>query len=185
MGLMYELIENVVKHADYRYNARKETLHKQLESEGLKVYFTHELTSCKKKSKLRHRYPEFQRKLMRRVPLLLGEIVQRGVKTYLPKDVEEEKIFYKILNDTAIIGTPDFYSESGRSIYELKFTRRKPKLYERHRLRACIYKWLSGTEYAYLLYCSPRGFREFEVNEEFCDSDLKSLMGKWDSPMWD
>ena len=58
MGLMDELIENVVKHADYRYNYRKEELRKQLESEGLKAYFMHELTSCRGKSEFRYRYPE-------------------------------------------------------------------------------------------------------------------------------
>jgi len=185
MGLMDELIENIVKHADYRYNARKEELRKQLESEGLKVYFTHELTSCKRKSEFRCRYPELQRKLIHRAPLLLGEIVQREVKAYLPRDFEEERIFYKTLEDIAIVGTPDFYSESRRSVYELKFTRRRPKLYEHHRLRACIYRWLSKAEHAYLLYCSPKGFKEYEINDEFCDSDLKSLMSRWSSPMWD
>ena len=185
MGLMDELIESIVKHADYRYNARKEGLRKQLEGEGLKVYFTQELTSCRRKSELRHRHPELQLKLMRKPPLLLGEIVQRGVKVYLPKDVEEERMFCKVLGDTAIIGTPDFYSKFRRSVYELKFTHRKPKLYEHHRLKACIYKWLSDAEHAYLLYCSPTGFREFEVNDEFCEKDVKALMNKWSSPMWD
>ena len=134
---------------------------------------------------LRHKYPELQHKLMRRAPLLLGEIVQRGVKAYLPNDIEEEKIFHKLLRDTAIIGTPDFYSESRRSVYELKFTRRKPKLYEHHRLRACVYKWLSEAEHAYLLYCSPRGFRKYEINDDFCEKDIKALMNKWSSPMWE
>ena len=46
-------------------------------------------------------------------PLLQDEIVQRGVKAYLSKNVEEKRIFYKILSNIAIIGTPDFYSESG------------------------------------------------------------------------
>jgi len=50
--------------------------------------------------------------------LLLGEIVQRGVKAYLSKSVEEERIFYKVLGDMAIIGTPNFYSESRRSVYD-------------------------------------------------------------------
>ena len=34
-------------------------------------------------------------------------------------------------------------------------------------------RWLSEAEHAYLLYCSPRGFREYEINDEFRDSDLK------------
>jgi len=51
-------------------------------------------------------------------PLLLGEIVQRGVKAYLSKSVEEERVFYKVLGDIAIIDTPDFYSESRRSVYD-------------------------------------------------------------------
>ena len=50
--------------------------------------------------------------------LLLGEIVQRGVKAYLSKNFEEKRIFYKVLGDMAIIGTPDFYSESRRSVYD-------------------------------------------------------------------
>lgn len=84
------------------------------------------------------------------------------------------------------MGSPDFYSESRRSVYELKFTRRRPKLYEHHRLRACVYKWLSDAELTYLLCCSPRGFlREYEVNNEFSYNDLKSLMGRWSSPMWE
>ena len=52
---------------------------------------------------------------MRRAPLLLDEIVQRGVEAYLPRDVEEERIFYKVLGNTAIVGTPDFYSKPRRS----------------------------------------------------------------------
>jgi len=75
--------------------------------------------------------------------------------------VEEEKMFYKVLDDTAIIGTLDSYFESRRSVYELKFTRRKSKLYEQHRLRACVYKWLLKAEHAYPLYYSPKGFREY------------------------
>jgi len=81
--------------------------------------------------------------------------------------------------------TPDFYSESRMSVYELKFTHMKPKVLEHHRLRACIYKWLSEAEHSYLLYCSPRGFREFEVNDDFNDSEFNSLMNGWNSPMWD
>jgi len=145
----------------------------------------HELTSCERKSEFRYSYPELHRKLMCKLLLLLDEIVQRGVKAYLSKNVEEGIIFYKVLGDIAIISTPNFYSRSRRSVYELKFTHRRPEPYEHHRLRSCIYKWLSGAEHVYLLYCSPRGFREYEVNDEFCNNDLKSLMSRWSSPMWD
>ena len=49
------------------------------------------------------------------------------------------------LDDTAIIGILDFYSEAIRSVYELKFTRRKSKLYEQHRLKGlCIQVALKG-----------------------------------------
>ncbi|MEM1643461.1 MAG: hypothetical protein QXO91_00660 [Desulfurococcaceae archaeon] len=75
------------------------------------------LTSCKRKTELRQIYPKHELELMRKPPPLLGEIVQRGVKAYLPKDVEEERIFHKIVDDTAIIGMPDFYSESRKSVY--------------------------------------------------------------------
>ena len=78
------------------------------EKERFKVYFTHELTSYKRKSDSRYSYPELYHKLMCKPLLLLGEIVQRGVKAYLSKNVEEERIFYKILGNIAIIGTPDF-----------------------------------------------------------------------------
>jgi len=77
---------------------------------------------------------------MRRASHLLGEIIQREVKAYLPRDVEEERIFYKVIGDIAIIDTPNFYSQSRRSIYELKLTRRRPKLYEHHRLGVSIYR---------------------------------------------
>jgi CRISPR/Cas system-associated exonuclease Cas4 (RecB family) len=185
MGLMEELIEVIVKHADYRYNLRKERLRKDFEAKGFKVYFAHELTSCRRKSELRKAYPKLELELMQRPPLLLGEIVQRGVKAYLPEDVEEERTFHKVLGDTVIIGTPDFYSQSRKSVYELKFMRGKPEPLKHHRLRACIYRWLSDAEHAYLLYCSPKGFREFEVNDEFNDNKLNYLMNEWSSPMWD
>jgi hypothetical protein len=77
---------------------------------------------------------------MHKAPLLLDQIVQRGVKAYLPRYAREERIFYKVLGDIAVIGTPDFYSESRGSVCELKFTSKRPKLYGHHRLRACIYK---------------------------------------------
>ena len=77
---------------------------------------------------------------MRRASLLLGEIIQREVKAYLPRDVEEERIFYKVLGDIAIIDTSNFYSQSRRSIYELNLTRRRSNLYEYHRLRVSIYR---------------------------------------------
>ena len=35
------------------------------------------------------------------------------LKRIYRKNVEEKRIFYKILGNIAIIGTPDFYSESG------------------------------------------------------------------------
>ncbi|MEM0328649.1 MAG: hypothetical protein QW046_03145 [Candidatus Micrarchaeaceae archaeon] len=92
---------------------------------------------------------------MHKLPLLLGEIVQRGVKAYFPKDIEEEIAFY-----------------------ELKFTRGNLKVLEHHKLRASMYKWLSNTEHSYLLYCLPRGFKEFEVNDEFSEKHAKSLMDK-------
>jgi hypothetical protein len=182
---MEELIDGIVKHANYRYNFRRELLREGIEEKGLKVYFAHELASCKRKIELKQAYPELELELMHRPPLLLGEIVQRGVKAYLPKDVEEEKIFHKVLGDTVIIGMPDFYSESRRSVYELKFTRGDPKPLEHHRLRASIYKWLSEAEHAYLLYCSPRGFKDYEVNDEFHEKDVKALMENWASPMWE
>ncbi|MEM3522060.1 MAG: hypothetical protein QW723_06220 [Candidatus Bathyarchaeia archaeon] len=140
MSLIEELIENIVKHAEYRYNHKRGALRKELENKGLKVYFAHELTSCKRKTELRQIYPKLELELMRKPPLLLGEIVQRGVKAYLPKDVEEERIFQKIMGDVAIIGTPDFYSESRKSVYDVKFIRGKPKPLEHHRLRASLYK---------------------------------------------
>lgn len=156
-----------------------------VEEEGVKVYFAHGLAACKKKFELKQIYPKLELELMYRPPLLLGEIVQRGVKAYLPKDVEEEIIFHKILGNTAIIGTPDFYSQSRKSVYELKFTRGKPEPLKHHRLRICIYKWLSDAEHTYLLYCSPTEFKEFEVNDEFNDNKLNYLMNGWSSPMWD
>ncbi|MEM0011356.1 MAG: hypothetical protein QXW39_03460 [Candidatus Bathyarchaeia archaeon] len=99
--------------------------------------------------------------------------------------MEEERIFHKIVGNTAIIGTPDFYSEFRKSVYDVKFIRAKPKLLEHHRLRASMYKWLSNAEHSYLLYCSPRGFKEFEINDEFNDKYVKPLMENWKSPMWD
>jgi hypothetical protein len=182
---MDELIEGIVSYADYRYNFRKDELRKEFENKGFKVYFAHELTSCKGKSELRRAYPKLELELMHKPPLLLGEIVQRGVKAYLPEDVEEERMFHKVLGDTVIVGTPDFYSESRRSVYELKFTNMRPKPYEHHKLRACIYKWLSEAEHAYLLYCSPRGFSEFEVKDEFYEEDVRVLIERWKSPIWD
>jgi hypothetical protein len=167
MSLIEELVNGIVKHAEYRYNFRREFLREGIEKKGFKVYFAHELTACKRKSELKQAYPKLELELMHRPPLLLGEIVQRGVKAYLPRDVEEERIFHKVLGNTAIIGTPDFYSQSRRSVYELKFTRGKPEPLKHHRLRACIYRWLSDAKHAYLLYCSPREFREFEVIDEF------------------
>ncbi|MBS7618894.1 hypothetical protein KEJ25_09965 [Candidatus Bathyarchaeota archaeon] len=122
---------------------------------------------------------------MRKPPLLLGEIVQRGVKAHLPRDVEEERAFYKKLSKIIVTGTPDFYPESRRSIYELKFMHRKPEVLEHHRLRASMYKWLSNAEHAYLLYCSPRGSKEYEVNDEFSNDNIKSLLDKRDFPMLD
>lgn len=156
MSLIEEIINNVVSYADYRYNSRREDLRRELEDEGLKVYFAHELTPCKRKAELRQIYLKLELELMYKPPLILGEIVQRGVKAYLPKDVEEERIFYKVLGNTVIVGMPDFYSESRRSVYELKFVRGNPKLLEHHRLRASMYKWLSDSEHSYLLYCSPK-----------------------------
>ncbi|MEM4311490.1 MAG: hypothetical protein QXX95_03790 [Nitrososphaerales archaeon] len=153
MSIIEELMENIVKYAEYRYNSRREGFRKELEGKGLKAYFAHELTSCKRKTELRQIYPKLELELMRKPPLLLGEIVQRGVKAYLPKDVEEERIFHKIVGNTAIIGTPDFYSESRKSVYDVKFTRCKPKLLEHHRLRASMYEWLLNAEHSYLLYC--------------------------------
>ena len=28
-----------------------------------------------------------------------------------------------------------------------------------------VYKWLSEADHVYLLYCSPKGFGEYEVND--------------------
>jgi hypothetical protein len=70
-----------------------------------------------------------------------------------------------------------------KSVYELKFMRGKPEPLKHHRLRACIYKWLSDAEHAYLLYCSPAEFKEVKVNDEFHDGNVKALMENWNSPM--
>jgi hypothetical protein len=107
-GLMEELIESIVKHADYRYNFRREFLREGIEKKGHKVYFAQGFTSCRRKNEFRKAYPKLELELMQRPPLLLGEIVQKGVKAYLPEDVEEGRTFHKVLGDTAIIGTPDF-----------------------------------------------------------------------------
>ncbi len=40
-------------------------MRKEFEVKGLKVYFVHELTSCKKKLELRKIYPELENELMR------------------------------------------------------------------------------------------------------------------------
>ena len=53
------------------------------EKERFKVYFVHELTSCRRKSEFRHSYSEFNHKLVCKPPLLLGKTIQRGVKAYL------------------------------------------------------------------------------------------------------
>ena len=111
--------------------------------------------------------------------------LQRGVKAYLPEDFEEERTFHKVLGDTVIKGTSDFYLQLRKSVYELKFMRGKPEPLRHHRLRACIYKWLSDAEHAYLLYCSPREFKEFEVDDEFYDGNVKTLIENWNSPKWD
>ena len=185
MSLIEELIESIVNYADYRYNYRREDYRRDLESEGLKVYFVHELASCRKKTELKQVYAKLELELMRKPPLLLGEIIQRGIREYLPKDVEEERIFYKVLGDVAIMGMPDFYSKSRKSVYDVKFIKGEPKLLEHHKLRANMYKWLSDTEHSYLLYCSPKGFMEFEINDEFNEKHVKALIEKWRSPMWE
>lgn len=82
-----------------------------------------------------------------------------------------------------IIDTPDFYSKSRRSVYELEFMNEKPKLLDYHRLRASMYKWLSNAEHSYLLYCSPKGFNELEVDDNFNDDGLKPLMDDWKPPI--
>jgi hypothetical protein len=109
--------------------------------------------------------------------------LQRGVKAYLPEDFEEERTFHKVLGDTVIKGTSDFYLQLRKSVYELKFMRGKPEPLRHHRLRACIYKWLSDAEHAYLLYCSPAEFKEVKVNDEFHGGNVKALMENWNSPM--
>lgn len=135
MSLMEEIVKSVVDYEEYRYNFGKEKIRKDFEEDGFKPYFAHELTSCRKKSELGKVYPELEKELMGKPPVMLGEIVQRGVKAYLPKDVEEGRIFCKLVGDFVVIGTPDFYSESRRSVYELKFISSKPKVLEHHRLK--------------------------------------------------
>jgi len=57
------------------------------------VHFKHELTIYKEGGEPRYSYPEFYYKLIYKIPLLLGKIIQGGVKAYLPRDVEKRDFY--------------------------------------------------------------------------------------------
>lgn len=66
MSLIEEIVNNVVSYTDYRYNSKRDVLHKKLKGKGLKVYFAHELNLCKRKAELKQLYPELELELMRK-----------------------------------------------------------------------------------------------------------------------
>jgi len=154
----------------------------------------HDLVRCKHKSELEVLFPEGSYKLS--PVLFLGEAVDEFVKN-LVMDYRE-KLFKDLVSTTSevekkisingreitIIGRPDIIMED--SVIEVKYSRTpEDKPLEHHIAQLKLYMYLTNKKKGILVYFTPRGLREFIIEEEIDEEYVQELVNNWKTPRYD
>jgi len=119
----------------------------------------HDLVRCTHKARMEQRYPELAEMVLFMPPVQIGEMVHSFVEA-IPTIDRVQRVFKREADDYRIAGRPDISTPT--AVYDLKFVSRLPREPLRHHAEsAAIYAWLADVPAGYVVYFSPRGFREF------------------------
>ena len=179
--MIEKIIRKIADQAKSKYLLRRIELRQEWESKGYKVYFAHELCSCPKKRELAAAFPELRDTISLKPPVMIGEMIELAVKTLLNlKGLD----LHKTIGRYVIFGGIDMYDPDTKSVYDIKYTTGDPIPKDEHVLRVAVYKYLAETDKGYLLYISPRGFKEYQVTRTLDDSSIVKLIQNNKAPMW-
>jgi len=156
-------------------------LRQEWESKGYTVLFAHEICSCPKKREFSVIFPELRDSISLKPSVMIGELIELAVKDILSlKGLD----LHKTIGRYVIFGGIDMYDPNTNTVFDIKYTTGEPLPKEEHALRVAVYKWLAETDKGYLIYISPRGFREFEVKKSLSDDDIIDLIENSRIPKW-
>jgi len=182
--IVEDIIKKIVLSSNYKYRVRRNSIRESWIKRGFTPYFAHELCMCNEKLRLSELYHTLDEATSYNPAVIVGEIIQSGLKEYI-SGCEIEPVIEKQIGSDVVIGSPDFYSkENGGIVIDVKFKRRKVEPLEHHRLRVAIYKWLADAQNGLLIYISPTGIKEFIVDKTLTSNDIKNLIISPKSPMW-
>jgi len=167
------------------------------EHEETKLH-VHDIVRCKHKSVMETMFPEFMRSPSAHI--FIGEAIDEFVKKII--EIKREDLFPDLesteievsreirLEDDGeekvitIIGKPDIVLRD--AIVEIKYSRTiEDKPLEHHVMQLKLYLFLTNKKKGYLIYVTPRGMREFVIEEEVSDDYVKELLRSWSSPRFE
>lgn len=185
--LTSDLVSNIARTLIMRYKIEREKTRRNLEEKyNKRVIFAHELFTCPEKLKFREKMSELELLTSFIPSVILGEIVEQGVKEYL------EKIGFKKFNgfcikeykDFVIAGSPDYISDNRKIIIDVKFSRRGI-LREHHYLRVRLYLTICDSEKGYILYIGPRRIVTIEVSNPLSNDEVESRILSGERFSWE
>ncbi|MHA1616856.1 MAG: CRISPR-associated protein Cas4 [Candidatus Njordarchaeales archaeon] len=158
----------------------------------------HDLVRCKHKSKMEDLFPEFARSPSPNI--FIGEAVDEFVKKIV--EMQREKLFQDLetteveisreiviekkdgAEKVVIIGKPDIILSD--AVVEIKYARSiEDKPLDHHVMQLKTYMFLTKKEKGYLIYITPRGLKEFKIEENVDEEFVKKLLQEWSSPRFE
>ena len=179
--MIEKIVRKIVDQAKSKYILKRLELRQEWENKGYTVLFAHELCSCPKKREFSTLFPELRDAISLKPSVMIGELIELAIKTLMNLEGIDT---HKIVGKYVIFGGIDMYDPETNAVFDIKYTSGEPQPKEEHELRVAVYKWLLDTDKGYLIYISPKGFREFEVKRTLSDEDILDLIESEKSPMW-
>lgn len=185
-NLMHKFLEQMAKESRKRYREQRKKERREYLKEYEHVYYAHEICQCKHKFYLEHKFPELTRDVALKENVVIGNVVEKGVKTYMLGLWGSQPPYKKAIGGTLILGHPDFYDEEEDTIIDTKFKAHRPFKPQHHVFRMKLYNFLADKDRCSLLYFSPEGLKEKVVTDSLSVERLKEhFKSTWTSPMWE
>jgi len=166
-------------------NRKIEESQQHLEEKAENEVWVSELVECSKKSELRLKMPYLD------VPsptTLVGQLVHLGAYVALRQffDADYEVEAEKEIDGIKVKGRIDAILKEG-IVVEVKFMRasveREPLAHHVKQLR--LYLWLTGLEKGVLLYVTPDGIYEHEIDMPLRDEQVRMLLQDQQAPRYE
>ena len=182
--LTIDFVSIVTRSLIMRYKIEREKARKELEEKYKKrVIFAHELLLCPLKLEFKEKLSEIELLTSFKPSILVGEIVEQGVREYLERlgFIKADYVCIKEFDDFILAGSPDYCTNDRSKIVDIKFSK-LPLIKEHHYKRLAVYLNICNSKEGYLLYISPRGIISEKLTAPMTDDEIIDLINTSRAP---